>query len=45
MTGGNLRVVTGKDTVTAREQLEYRERERIVDRRRATSWWRDRPAA
>jgi lipopolysaccharide export system protein LptA len=30
MTGGNLRVVTKTDTVTARDQLEYRERERIV---------------
>jgi len=30
MTGGNLRVVTAKETVTARDQLEYRERERIV---------------
>lgn len=30
MTGSNLRVVTAKETVTARNQLEYRERERIV---------------
>jgi lipopolysaccharide export system protein LptA len=30
MTGSNLRVVTAKDTVTARDQLEYRERERVV---------------
>jgi lipopolysaccharide export system protein LptA len=30
MTGNNLRVVTAKDTVTARKQLEYREQERIV---------------
>ena len=30
LTGGNLRVVTAKETVTARDQLEYRERERIV---------------
>jgi lipopolysaccharide export system protein LptA len=29
-TGGNLRVVTAKETVTARDRLEYRERERIV---------------
>src|SRR5262245_23897795 len=28
--GGNLRVVTAKETVTARDRLEYRERERIV---------------
>ncbi|HEX6093166.1 MAG TPA: LptA/OstA family protein [Dongiaceae bacterium] len=30
LTGGNLRVVTAKETVTARDQLEYRERERLV---------------
>jgi lipopolysaccharide export system protein LptA len=30
LTGGNLRVVTAKETVTARDRLEYRERERIV---------------
>jgi lipopolysaccharide export system protein LptA len=30
LTGGNLRVVTAKETVTARDRLEYREREQIV---------------
>jgi len=30
LTGGNLKVVTAKETVTARDQLEYRELERIV---------------
>lgn len=30
LTGGNLRVVTAKETVTAKDQLEYRERELTV---------------